>query len=167
MVVGKVIFVSNPTLLNVNLRLWLYLYCSFSILCFVLNTPYLTGPSLTLESIIFGERTFWSLNSGSTSKPRSSQCNVGRGIKIGRTHDYRCLLITCVVSDNASKSILFVCLWSLTFALMGSQSIGDGPIRHQSRTRPRVEAIHGLRLLASGESCLPLCHPLIYPPYPP
>ena len=30
------------------------------------------------------------------------------------------------------KSILFVCLWSLTFALMGSQSIGDGPIRHQS-----------------------------------
>ena len=24
-----------------------------------------------------------------------------------------------------------------------------------------------VRLLASGESCLPLCHPLIYPPYPP
>ena len=29
------------------------------------------------------------------------------------------------------------------------------------------DAIHRLRLLASGESCLPLCHPLIYPPYPP
>ena len=50
---------------------------------------------------------------------------------------------------------------------MGSQSIGDGPIRHQSGTRPWVQAIHGLRVLASRQSCLPLCHPLIYPPYPP